>query len=167
MERRTSDASVAAEPVREVPVDEFAVFFEDQWGRSVRLAALLCQDDSVAEEIAQTALARVYERWDALREPGAYLHRCVVNASRMHHRHSNVVRAKLPLIAPAAEDAERLNELADVVARLPFRQRAVIVLRYWCDMSERDIAARLGCRPGTVKSLASRGLQRLAEEVER
>ena len=59
------------------------------------------------------------------------------------------------------------HELLDAVDALPYRQKAVIVLRYYEDLRERDIATALGCRPGTVKSLASRALQRLAQEIQR
>jgi RNA polymerase sigma factor (sigma-70 family) len=57
------------------------------------------------------------------------------------------------------------DELADAIARLPFRQRVVIVLRYYADLTEADIAHALGCRPGTVKSLASRALATLSKEI--
>jgi RNA polymerase sigma factor (sigma-70 family) len=60
-----------------------------------------------------------------------------------------------------------VDELRDALASLPMRQRAVLVLRFYEDMSEADIAATLGCRPGTVKSLSSRGLAALRQVIER
>ena len=63
------------------------------------------------------------------------------------------------------DETPEARELLDAVARLPYRQRAVVVLRYYADFSERDIADALGCRPGTVKSLASRALDTLRQEL--
>ncbi len=147
--------------------DGFAAFYEESWARTVRLAALLTQDASVAEEIAQDAFATVLHRWESIDVPPAFLHRCVVNASRMYHRHRGVVRARMPVLLPDLVAEAGFDHLADAVARLPYRQRAVLVLRYRCDLSEREIAAALGCREGTVKSLASRALARLEKEVPR
>ncbi len=151
--------------VRGEDASGFDRFYREKWPRFVRLAALLSQDESVAEEIAQDAFAQVFDRWAVLREPAGYLHQCVVNGSRTYHRHHGVVRQKLPVLAGALSLEQHFGELADVVAALPFRQRAVIVLRYWCDLSEGEIAEALGCRPGTVKSLSSRALARLNKEV--
>lgn len=143
----------------------FDAFYRSRWSQTVRLAGVLTQDTSVAEELAQEAFAQVLSRWAELREPGAYLHRCVVNAARMYHRHEAVVRVKLPLLHVDPDEAEAFDDLADAVAALPFRQRAVVVLRYHCDLSEREIAEALGCRPGTVKSLGSRALSALEREL--
>ena len=71
----------------------------------------------------------------------------------------------LPLLAVHSGIEFRFDELADAIARLPFRQRAVIVLRYYADLTETDIAHALGCRAGTVKSLASRALAALSKEI--
>ena len=73
--------------------------------------------------------------------------------------------AQAPLLAVHSSDEFRFDELADAIARLPFRQRAVIVLRYYADLTEAEIADALGCRPGTVKSLASRALATLSKEI--
>ncbi len=139
----------------------FSDFYRSRWAQTVRLAGILTQDASVAEELAQEAFSQVLSRWSDLDEAGAYLHRCVVNAAHMYHRHAKVVRGKLPLLWGATDTTQPFDVLADAVAELPFRQRAVVVLRYHCDLTEREIAEALGCRPGTVKSLASRALRAL------
>jgi RNA polymerase sigma factor (sigma-70 family) len=82
----------------------------------------------------------------------------------MYHRRVGTQRRKLPLIAVGSASLG-FDELADAVATLPFRQRAAIVLRYHVGLTEREIADALGCRPGTVKSLASRGLSTLHKEL--
>ncbi len=142
-------------------------FYRRSWTRTVQLAALLVQDASVAEELAQDAFIQVMSRWDTLREPAAYLHQCVVNASRVYHRHAGVVRQKLRVMAIPETTEHDFDELAEAVSALPFRQRAVVLLRYHCDLTEQQIAEVLKCRPGTVKSLAARALSALHQELSR
>ncbi len=137
---------------------------------ATRLAYLLTGDRGVAEDIAQDAFLRVASRLEALRDEAAfpaYLHRAVVNRSRNRWRRQRVER--LQLRAEAAQ-AIRLDELPDVetraalwelLQRLPHRQRAALVLRFYLDLSEAETAQRLGCRPGTVKSAVARGLASL------
>ena len=91
----------------------------------------------------------------------------MTNASWNWKRRTRTVDRKLPLLATPGRDELRFDHLADAIARLPFRQRAVIVLRYYADMSEVEIADALDCRPGTVKSLASRALATLSKEIHR
>lgn len=162
MERVEPDRSPAAAPDGE---RSFDLFYEDAWTRSVRLAALLTQDSSVAEEIAQDAFVAVMDRWSSLDEPAGYLYRCVTNAAMLYHRSAGTARRKLPLVGIPEPARPEFDHLADAVASLQFRQRAVIVLRYYLQLSEREIADALGCRPGTVKSLASRALSRLHKEL--
>jgi RNA polymerase sigma-70 factor (sigma-E family) len=148
--------------------DDFAQLFNDQFGRMVRLAALLGADDP--EDIAQEAFVRLQQRHDQLRDgdkAAAYLRTTVVNLTRSRLRHLRVVRrfaADLPLV----ESAEILALLSDDrqrvikgLSRLTARQRQVVVLRYWLDLSEREIAETLGIRAGTVKSTSSKALASL------
>lgn len=144
---------------------DFEQFYTSSWTRTVRLAALLTQDASVAEEISQDAFLAVLQRWTGLEEPAAYLHRCITNSALMYHRRAGSARRKLAGLRGDAVDHLGFDELADAVAALPFRQRAVVVLRYHAGLSEREIATALGCRPGTVKSLSSRALSKLHEEL--
>jgi RNA polymerase sigma-70 factor (sigma-E family) len=143
----------------------FDDFYAAEWLATVRLAALLTQSRAAAEDLAQDGFGRVMARWDQLDNPAAYLRVAVVNECRKWHRHRRVERAKLPLLAPVDVALDLDAGLADAVAALPYRQRAVLVLRYYADLSEAEIAAALECRPGTVKSLASRALARLHEEI--
>lgn len=147
--------------------ETFEVFFERAWPRAVRLAALLTQDSSSAEELAQDAFAQMYPSWGRAANPEAYLRATLVNRCHNWRRRGRVREAKQGLLAQAATVDFRADELADVVAALPFRQRAVIVLRYYGGLSEAEIAAALGCRNGTVKSLAARALETLERVVER
>jgi RNA polymerase sigma-70 factor (sigma-E family) len=143
----------------------FDDFFTAVWPRAFRLASLLTHDTQAGEDIAQDVLAAMSERWDMLERPDAYLRRAVTNESWKWNRQSRTATRKLPLIAEHRGDEFRFDELADAIARLPFRQRAVIVLRYYADLTETDIAHALDCRSGTVKSLASRALATLSKEI--
>ena len=156
-----------AEPPEGVVGQGFEEFFRAAWPGAFRLACFLTQDRGAAEEIAQDALASMYPTWGRAERPEAYLRTTVVNRCSNWRRHLRVHRAKLPLLVTASAAAPVFDDLADAVASLPFRQRAVIVLRYHLDLSEAEIAEALGCRPGTVKSLASRALSRLQKEIAR
>jgi RNA polymerase sigma-70 factor (sigma-E family) len=147
----------------------FDDFFTEVWPRAFRLASFLTHDTQAGEDIAQDVLAAMSQRWDVVDRPHAYLQRALTNASWKWNRRSHTAARKLPLLAVhrGAELGLGFDELADAIARLPFRQRAVIVLRYYADLTEADIAHALDCRPGTVKSLASRALAALSKEFAR
>lgn len=145
----------------------FDEWYVTAWPQAFKLAAFLTHDTQAGEDIAQDVLAEVSRRWDRLDTPNAYLRRAVTNASWNWKRRTRTVDRKLPLLATPGRDELRFDHLADAIARLPFRQRAVIVLRYYADMSEVEIADALDCRPGTVKSLASRALATLSKEIHR
>lgn len=144
--------------------DEFRDFMRGRWPAMVRLAYGLTGDLGHAEDVAQAAFARAYASWGRVTrtgDPDAYLRRIVVNENRRRFRKRRVAE-DLPgeLPEPGIHDAapDPHSELLSALRRLGPRQRAVIVLRYWMDMSEGDIAATLGCSVGTVKSQASRAL---------
>lgn len=145
----------------------FAEFYRTEWPAAVRLAGLLTQRASLAEDLAQDAFTRMYPKWAQATNPPGYLRVTVVNACRQWERHNGVQRAKLPLLATIDSVELASSDLADAVASLPYRQRAVLVLRYYADLTESEIAEALGCRAGTVKSLASRALARLQKEIQR
>jgi RNA polymerase sigma-70 factor (sigma-E family) len=145
----------------------FDELYRSTYAATVRLAHLLTGDQWTAEDIAQEAYTRVHARLASIDNPAAYLRVSVVNAAHSHHRRrGREERRILRVVQPEAVDGEP-RELLDAIDRLPYRQKAVLVLRYYEDQTEAEIAAVLGCRPGTVKSLASRALARLSSEVER
>lgn len=151
-----------------VPGEQLAGLFAEQYGSMVRLARLLTGSAETAEDLVQDCFARLATRRRRVERPGAYLRTAVVNACRSHHRHRAVERRALPRLGVAVgEVSAAAGEMEDALARLPYRQRAAIVLRFWGDLSELEIAAVLGCRPGTVGSLIHRGLERLREVIER
>jgi RNA polymerase sigma-70 factor (sigma-E family) len=147
----------------------FEEFYRREWAGAVRLAHLLTGVDAVAEDLAQESFARVHRHWASVDNRRAYLRATILNTCRSWQRSHFREQARLRLAEPQVRGPDRLgaDELLDAVDALPFRQRAVLVLRYYHGLSEREIADALGCRPGTVKSLASRALGQLRTVIER
>lgn len=144
--------------------------FHGQFGPMTRLAAMLGADDP--EDVAQEAFVRLHGRRRTLRDPHAavgYLRTTVVNLTRSRLRHLSVVRRNRPAApenaASAEQHAVRLEssrELVAAIGRLSARHREALVLRYWLDLTEAEMAEAMSVSRGTVKSHVSRGLDALA-----
>jgi RNA polymerase sigma-70 factor (sigma-E family) len=142
----------------------------------VRLGALLLRDSGAAEEIVQDAFVAMHGRWHRLRDPDkalAYLRTTVVNRCRSRHRHLAVVDRNTPRTlpnAPSAEQAAMAGADTDAVIAamraLPEKQRTVMVLRYYGDLSEAEIAETMGISRGAVKSHAARAAKSLRLALE-
>jgi RNA polymerase sigma factor (sigma-70 family) len=163
-----ADDDTAVRPVdRPVVVGSSAhVGFDDLYRREypvmVRISYLMVRDEDLAVEVTHDAFARVLERWNRLDEPGAYLRTAVVNASRDALRRRTFRRSRRHVIEVVDAGAHAPTDyLLDALEQLAPKRRAAIVLRYYLDLSEAQIAAALGVRPGTVKSLLHRGLAEL------
>lgn len=172
-------ASIAADhvskpAVRAVP--DLESVYRDEYRSLVRLASLLIDDVGTCEEIVQDAFVHIWERGPGLREPDrlpAYLRSAVLNGARSQVRRRIVRRRHLAVVADAAPAAE-ITALADEPTReviealrsLPQRQREVLALRYYLDLSEAEIATTLRISTGSVKTHAHRGLATLAERLE-
>ncbi|TVL92476.1 SigE family RNA polymerase sigma factor [Streptomyces sp. SAJ15] len=147
----------------------FEEFVAARGPRLLRVAWLLTGDRHLAEDLLQTVLAKVWPRWRAIAadDPEAYVRRALVNTHTSWWRRrwrGEVPHGELPDTGagtdPFAEvDLER--SLASAVRGLPARQRAVVVLRYFEDLSVEETARVLGCGPGTVKSQAAKALRSL------
>lgn len=145
----------------------FDDFYAQRWPYAFRLAALMTHDAEAGADIAQDVFTNMSRRWTTIERPDAYLQRALTNACSNWRRNARTAARKLHLLVSRGDDEVPFDGLADAVARLPFRQRAVVVLRYYADLSEAEIALALDCRPGTVKSLGSRALAALSKEVDR
>jgi len=155
-----ADASADGAPCTPGPVPAgFDAFYRAHHESLVRLGFLLTLSEDVARDLVHDVFARVYLRWDELGDPLPYLRRSVVNASRSWHRRRQLERSHAA--EQTADTALEADELFDVLARLPARQRSAIVMRFYEQMSDAEIAAVLHCRPGTVASLVHRGCARL------
>jgi RNA polymerase sigma-70 factor (sigma-E family) len=150
---------------------EFSEFMQSRWKQLVRLGYGLTGDPGLAEDLAQTALARAYAAWPRVRragDPDAYVWRIMVNANHSRFRKRRVpeqlsAAPPEPAVPPAAAgpQPDQREALIAALASLPYGQRAAVVLRYWVGMTETEAAAALGCSAGNVKSQASRALAKL------
>jgi RNA polymerase sigma-70 factor (sigma-E family) len=138
----------------------------------LRTAVLLTGSKEAGEDLLQAGLERLLRHWSAIDgDPEGYLRRTLYNLAADGWRRQRAWRRRLPLLqtetATAVADGTREVDTRDALIRLlmqlPPRQRAVIVARYWEQLSEAETAVVLGCSAGSVKASASRGLQRLRE----
>ncbi|WP_406298555.1 SigE family RNA polymerase sigma factor [Embleya sp. NBC_00888] len=152
---------------------EFRDFMSSRWSHLLRTAFLLTGGNHHdAEDLAQSTLARVYAKWERVRHSeniDGYVRQIMVNVHTDRHRRRRVrewITARVPDVATS----DRTGRLADrdvlltALARLPARQRAAVVLSYFEDMSQAEVAAALGVGLGTAKSQVSRGLAKLRQD---
>jgi RNA polymerase sigma-70 factor (sigma-E family) len=140
-----------------------------------RLAYLLTGDADLAEDLTQEAFVNLMGRLGGIRDERAiasYLRRSIVNLASKHwrkvgneRRTVHVQRDSTVVRTASMPDIESQDQIWRTLERLPDRQRAAIVLRFYEDLSERETARVLGCRVGTVKSAVSRGLERVRKEM--
>ena len=133
--------------------------------RLTRLAAAIVLDREVAQEVMQDAFVGLQRRWSSIENPAGYLQRSVVNLSIKALRRRKVA-ARYPVSAAPVIQNPEIDETWLAVGKLNPRQRSVVLLRYWEDMSESDIAETLGWRAGTVKSNLHRALALLRKDLE-
>jgi RNA polymerase sigma-70 factor (sigma-E family) len=150
----------------------FVAFVGRRGPHHLRTAVLLTGDWHAAEDLVQTCLAKLYRVWHRLDtgvDPDAYLRRMLVNTQRSWWRARWRQEAPFEVVPDRAigGDGQERHALADTVRRalaaLPERQRAALVLRYFEDLPEADVADLLGCSVGSVKTHTSRGIRRLRE----
>jgi RNA polymerase sigma-70 factor (sigma-E family) len=177
-ERATSVTTVTDRPAWTAD-EALEQLYAAHWRQLVRLSVLLVRDLGTAEEVVQDAFVAVHAHWSTLRDPDlalAYLRQAVVNRSRSALRHRAVVARHLaregaPPDAPAADHpalaSDRRTTVLDAMRALPQRQREVLALRYYLDLSEAEIAAAMGISRGAVKSHASRGSAALRTLLEK
>jgi RNA polymerase sigma-70 factor (sigma-E family) len=148
---------------------EFSEFMQDRWPTLVRFGYGLTGDVGLAEDLAQTALAKAYASWPRVRragDPDAYVRKIMLNANHSRFRKRRVPESPAGLTPdrgipdPAGRRDDRAA-LMTALRGLPHGQRAVVLLRYWLGMTETEAAAALGCSVGNVKSQASRALAKL------
>lgn len=161
------DADIDADTDADTALEQL---YAAHWRRLVRLGVLLLRDQGAAEEVVQDAFVAMHGRWRSLREPDkalAYLRQTVVNRSRSALRHRGVVERYVArqspasaLVAAADEPTlagDRRTAVLDALRALPTRQREVLALRHYLELSEAEIAETLGISRGSVKAHASRG----------
>jgi RNA polymerase sigma-70 factor (sigma-E family) len=151
--------------------------FDAHYTRMLRVAAVMLDDVTAAEDVVQEAFLAVHQSWERIRDraqAAGYLHRSVVNGARSRLRRRGVVRrlhlaGLLGATGPGAVDSAETTALAGVTSgplvaalrALPRREREVVLFRHYLDLSEQQTATALGLRPGSVKAYGSRGLATL------
>ncbi len=153
---------------------EFLEFVATNRGRMLRTARLLTAGDAHgAEDLVQTALTRLYVHWNKVSRadgPSRYADRTLLNVfiderKRLwRHRETSTAQLADAEPAPGPDHADRLTVLA-ALAKLPRRQRATVVLRYFRDLDVASVADLMGCSEGNVKSQTSRGLDKLRDLI--
>jgi RNA polymerase sigma-70 factor (sigma-E family) len=180
---------IGAQPARHAKVDLprpregwmdtdvlFAQFVREQTAPLLRSAYLLTGSPSAAEDLVQDTLLRLFPKWDrvmAADVPLAYVRRSLVNGFLNERRRPGsreLMLSELPERADSRDvgvDVTNRDLVWRLLATLPDRQRAALVLRFFHDLTDDEIAECLNCRPGTVRSLISRGLASLREQSRR
>jgi RNA polymerase sigma-70 factor (sigma-E family) len=146
--------------------------FEAHYDPMCRLAFVILGDAWLAEEIVMEALLKTYSSWGRLREPDradVYLRRAVINLCRSRIRRA-VIERRAPVVesraAPGVDEVVERDEVVTAVRALPERQRACVVLRYYEDLGDEQIAEILDCSVGTVKSQLHKARVHLARLLE-
>lgn len=146
----------------------FEDFYLDQRRSAIRLAWLLTHDRATSEDIAHDAFTAVYVRFDDLEQPAAYLRRCVVNG--VYERTRRVGREERRNLFVTGGQPTMLDGptggVLDAIRVLPIKEQTAIVLRYWADLRDHEIAEAMSMRAGSVRSLLSRAVARLRKEFE-
>jgi len=154
----------------EQPVDVLEELLAVKGRHLLRTAVMLAGGQEDGEDLLQAALERVFRRWRTIRgDPEGYLRRTLYHLAADGWRRKQAWRARLGLLGqPGAQPddtgaVDNRDQLLRLLRQLPPRQRTAIVLRYWEELTEAQVAQAMGCSPGTVKSATSRGLRRLRE----
>ena len=143
----------------------FEEFYKREHPLQVRRAFLLVRSNELANDIVHEAMVKVWQRWDDLENAGGYLNQAVLNGCQDAFRRAStrhVVTRRLRAVGGDQAEAEVLD---DVLASLPFNQRASVVLRFYCGWSTIEIAQAFNCPPNSVGPWISRGLASLKKEL--
>ena len=148
--------------------DAMVALFHAECDGLVRMATLMVGSAAIAEEVVQDAFAGVGPRWESIDQPGAYLRRSVVNGCAQVLRRRDAERRAIDSQVPRPDVAlpTRLIELSDALDQLNERQRLVVVMRYFVDMHDDDIAEALDLKASSVRSLARRAMAILRKELQ-
>jgi RNA polymerase sigma-70 factor (sigma-E family) len=173
--REPESRSARAGDVRDPRADgSYTEFVDANWTRFLRLARFLSGDDDRGEELLQDCLVKLYPRWrkaSVQGDPAAYLRRMLVNGNvdwwrRAKREYPTDAVPEKPAPAQPSLDGRIVDEdLRRALRALPRGQRAVVVLRYCEDLTERETAEALGCTIGTVKSQNARAMAALREHL--
>ena len=140
----------------------FSELYDEQFLPLVRLAVLLTGRVEVARDVVQDSFVKLHVRWSTVREPLPYVRRSVVNGCRSYHRR-RLRRGDVTLAAHDRPTPLDVDHTVTTLAVLTPRERACVVLKYYEQRTEREIAELVGCRPGSVGPTVHRALAKLRE----
>ena len=146
----------------EADAEGFRALYTLEAARQVRSATLLLGSQAAAQDVVHDAFAALWRRWDSVAEHGPYLNRMVVNACRDQLRRARTAARVIDRSAVGCDVPAVDPDLFDALAKLRFEHRAAVVLRFYLQFSEAEIARYLGCRRGSVGPWIQRGLHQLA-----
>ena len=158
------DGAMTAAGPRGAPTEIEAVY-RDRYVALVRHARLIVGSQAVAEELVQEAFIRLHRAWDRADEPRAYVHVIVINLCRTWCVRAERERSLTEAIEEPVALPPEYDDTWRAMMRLPEKYRTALVLKFYEDLAEAEIARLMECRPGTVKSLIHRGLGKLREEL--
>jgi RNA polymerase sigma factor (sigma-70 family) len=144
---------------------DFDSFYRVEVVGQVRRAALLVGSDEAANDIVHDAFANMYRRWADIADPAPYLNRSVLNGCRDRARSGQRYRRLIDRLRSPAPTSDEPEFVSDLLARLPFNQRAAVVLRFYAGYSTDDIATALGCPRGSVGPWIDRALKDMRKEL--
>jgi RNA polymerase sigma factor (sigma-70 family) len=160
---RPASSTGAAESVL-----DFDTFFATEYQRLFEVMYLLTRDRAEAEDLAQEAMARAYERWSGIRDPNRYVYRTAFNLHRTLRRRLAVAVRKRGQLLPAAGDADAVERRLDALATLallPATQRATVVLVDWAGMTAEEAGRVLGIQPVSVRGRLHRARAALRQQI--
>ena len=144
----------------------FGDFYRRELDGQVRRAALLLGSGELANDVVHDAFVAVFRRWDSLAEPGPYLNVAVLNGCRGFHRRRSRYERLLPRLLDRGTVPPVHERLDDVLAQLPFNQRAAVVLRFYGGLTTDEIAHVLECAPGSVGPWIDRALTKMRKALQ-
>jgi RNA polymerase sigma-70 factor (ECF subfamily) len=150
------------------PVPDFDTFFAIEYRRLFEVLYLLTRDRAEAEDLAQEAMARAYERWSGIRDPTRYVYRTAFNLHRTLRRRLAVAVRKRAELLPAADHPDAVERRLDALAALallPTTQRAAVVLVDWAGMTAEEAARVLGIQPVSVRGRLHRARAALRQRI--
>ncbi|NNN21196.1 MAG: SigE family RNA polymerase sigma factor [Acidimicrobiales bacterium] len=145
---------------------DFVKFYEDNFVASVKIAYLIVQSHQLAEDIVQDSFFKVHKRWSKIDSPSSYLRKAVVNSCNSYFKHKKIERIVAPKLA--RRESIQIDDddgMQDSIRQLPYKQQVAVILRYYEDLPDVEIAKALGCQVGTVAGLISRALDQLRGKV--
>lgn len=157
--------TVTADPDETHWPAELTALYVERYDDLVRVAYLIVRRAEVAEEVTQDAFVAAHQRFDHIDSLGAYVHRSVVNGALSWHRRQKVERTHR--LRPAPHVVQQPDEMWDALERLAPRRRAALVLRYYEQLPDAEIAEILDCARSTVRTLIARALADLRKEIKR